>query len=95
MNKNEIYTWRLSSELKAVLEEAARDEGTSLAEILDRAVTQWLTEHGGRNSDEQTQQRLHAAASATFGKIHGGDPLRSTTVRQQIRAKMQQKRASR
>ncbi len=42
MSKTEVYSWRLSTELKTQLEAAARDEKTSVGAILERVVREWL-----------------------------------------------------
>ena len=42
IDKGEVYRWRLSPKLKAELEAAAKDEGTSIDTILDRVMREWL-----------------------------------------------------
>ncbi len=73
MKKSEVYSWRLSPETKAALEDRARSEGTSMAKLVDRIVDNWLEQ---QTADEEAveQQRLHAAAAKTIGTIRGGDP---------------------
>lgn len=89
MPKTEVYSWRLSPETKAALEQEARRESVSLATLLERITREWLTEQRAANgSDAAEQARLHRAAAATFGTIRGGDPRRAETAKQTIREKL-------
>jgi predicted transcriptional regulator len=72
MKKSEVYSWRVSPELKSALEESARGEQSSVAELLERIVRDWLLRT--RKDDEEVQERLHEAAAKCFGKLQGGDP---------------------
>ena len=90
MNKSEVYSWRVSPEVKNGLEAAARAHKTSVAQLLNQIVSQWLDrEEAG---DDEIQNLLRKAAMKTFGTIRGGDPLRSQQVRQRVRARLQQRR---
>ena len=42
ISKSTTYSWRLSTELKAQLEAAAREEKADVASVLDRVVREWL-----------------------------------------------------
>jgi hypothetical protein len=76
--KTEVYSWRLSAERKAALEEEARREGTSLSSLLDRATADWLAERrNGHSDDEAEQTAIRKRAMAAIGSIRGGDPTRS------------------
>jgi hypothetical protein len=76
--KTEVYSWRLSAERKAALEEEARREGTSLSSLLDRVTADWLAERrNGRADDEAEQTAIRKRAMAAIGSICGGDPTRS------------------
>ena len=57
MAKSEVYSWRLSIELKMRLEAAARDEKTSIGTILDRVVREWLAKRPPNEEDDAEQQR--------------------------------------
>jgi len=57
MAKSEVYSWRLSTELKMRLEAAARDEKTSIGTILDRVVREWLAKRPPNEEDDAEQQR--------------------------------------
>lgn len=94
MNKTEVYSWRLSPELKTALEEAARDEDTSVAELLERAAREWLarTSSGKRTAEEVEQRRLRAAAMQFVGTIAGGDPRRAGGARTRIRNRLRKRR---
>ena len=41
--KTEVYTWRVSSTMKASLEEAARNTNRSVAQLLDEIVAEHLS----------------------------------------------------
>lgn len=86
MPKSAIYSWRLEPDLKVALEEAARREDQSLAELLDQISRAWLSQP--RFDDEEEQQRLHAAAAQHIGSLAGGDPDRSSKVRETVRARL-------
>jgi hypothetical protein len=71
--KTEVYSWRVSPEVKAALEREARREKTSLAALLDRVARQWLEERKSRSADDAAEQaRLHAAAEKCIGTIARG-----------------------
>jgi hypothetical protein len=93
--KTEVYSWRLSAGKKAELETAARQEGTSLAGLLERITAKWLEER--RNGDEAEQARIRKRVMAVIGSLSGGDPHRasqaSQRVREIIRSKYERRRA--
>ena len=91
--KTEVYSWRLSTELKSTLEQEARRRKMSLSAVLDTAVHEWI-EHGRADtgSDEE-QQRLRSAAMACVGSITGNDPDRAENARQTIRERLRKRRA--
>ena len=97
MSKSEVYSWRLSAALKSALEQAARAEKISVAQLLERIVQEWLEKEFSAGEDDEVQRRLHEAARACFGTIQGGDPYlaeqASERVRVQIREKHARKRA--
>jgi hypothetical protein len=89
MAKTEVYSWRLSSGLKAELEEAAREEQKSMAELLDQIAREWLEHSRERDeSEEEEQERLHAAARKCFGTIPGGDPYRAERASSEVRSRL-------
>lgn len=94
MAKTEVYSWRVSPDTKGDLEEVARREKLSVSGLLERIVQEWLEDYGSKFADDEDQQeRLHKAASRTFGKIRGGDPHRSERVRQTLRSRLARRRA--
>jgi hypothetical protein len=89
MKKTEVYSWRVAFDLKQTLEEAAKAEKVSLAQLLERMVLDWLARrHLSDDSEEKVQKTLHQSASQAFGTIRGGDPNRSQEVRQQVRTRL-------
>ncbi len=81
MAKTAVYSWRLSPDLKLALEEAARNNRESIAELLERIARESLA---GSPDDDEEQRRVHAAATKYVGTIDGGDPDRATNARQNL-----------
>lgn len=76
--KTEVYSWRLSTDRKAELEQEARREGTSLSALLDRVTAEWLAERrNGHSNDDAEQAAIRKRAMSAIGSIRGGDPTRS------------------
>jgi hypothetical protein len=94
MRKSEVYSWRVSPDLKGALEQAAHEERRSLGALLDRIAAEWLeTKRRGSSEDELARRRLQAAAARCFGTIRGGDTYRSEKVRARVRARLERRRA--
>ncbi len=84
--KTEVYSWRLSAERKADLEEEARREGTSLSALLDRVTADLLAHRrNGRSNDEAEQAAIRRRAAAAIGSVRGGDPTRSARTSELVR----------
>src|SRR6185436_5510352 len=73
--KTEVYSWRVTPAKKIALENRARREGSSLAQLLDRITQEWM-EARNNEIDPVEQLRLHAAAQKTLGLISGKNPKR-------------------
>ncbi len=87
--KTEVYSWRVSTEMKTGLEREARRRKLSLAAVLDLAADEWLKKTASLTNDDEEQRRLQQAALKCFGSFAGDDPLRSEkaarTVRERLR----------
>jgi hypothetical protein len=95
MGKSEVYSWRVAADLKAALEDAAREERTSVGELLGRIARQWLRERAAGASDSETvQRRIQASAERFVGSLAGGDPRRAERARREIRDRLAKRRAS-
>ena len=81
----EVYSWRLSSELKSDLEREARFRKTSVSAVLNLAVRDWLKQSASSVDEDEEQRRIHDAASECLGAFAGRDPRRAETARQSIR----------
>lgn len=92
--KSEVYSWRLSTETKSALEESARQNQSSMAELLERIVLEWLVRQQNLQADEAEQLHLHAAAAKTFGTIQGDDPNRASNAKALLRKKLAKRRAN-
>lgn len=92
--KSEVYTWRVSSAMKASLEEAARNTNRSVAKLLDEIVAERLdaTGHTGE-ADMDNQRRLHVRAARFAGRFSGADPVRSEGAKARVRARLTERRA--
>ncbi|MGH8564948.1 MAG: hypothetical protein ACREXW_13040 [Gammaproteobacteria bacterium] len=89
MDKTKVYSWRLSSHLKDALEEAARRERVSIASLVERIVVGWLAEARAKDYEADAEQaRLQGVIAPTFGTIRGGNPDRSTSVRQAVHRRL-------
>src|SRR5689334_5824829 len=94
--KSEVYSWRVSAELKADLEAEARRQNVSLARLLEQVSRDWLDDRRRHpNSDAAEQERLHAAARKAIGTIPSDNPRRSQMVRELVRERLKQKYAGR
>jgi len=84
--KDQVYSWRISAQKKAELENEARREGTSLAQLLEQITADWLQEQRmSRNGDEPEQARIRKRAEAAIGSLAGGDPHRASRASQRVR----------
>jgi len=91
--KSEVYSWRLSPDLKADLEHVARQERVSVSRLLERIAREWLKARPSADDDEAEQERIRASAMRFIGKLHSGDPDRSAMVSQRVRERLASKRA--
>ncbi len=91
--KTEVYSWRLSGDLKSDLEREARAQKVPVSAVLDMAVRQWLRDkRSSVQDDEGEQRRLHAAAAKCIGTISvPGRTADAKTVRETIRARLRQR----
>ena len=86
--KAEVYSWRVSTDLKTGLEREARRRKISLSGVLDLAATEWLTKSAADNDGDEEQQRLQLAASQCFGGFASGESRRSESVRHAVRQRL-------
>jgi len=94
MNKSEIYTWRLSPATKAALEEAARQQNRSIADLLEEIVAENLGRAGtGADAEAEQQRRLHARAERFAGRLSGADPTRAGRAGQLVRDRLRKRTA--
>ena len=83
--KSEVYSWRLSPDLKADLEHVARQERVSVSRLLERIAREWLKARPSAADDEAEQERLRAIAMRYVGTIQGGDPDRAAEAGKRVR----------
>ncbi len=92
MHKTEVYSWRVDADLKSALEQVARTEKTSLAQLLEHIVRNWLQESSSLNGDDE-QYRLHSAAQQCFGTLSSGGPDLATQAKERVRRKIRERHA--
>ena len=86
--KTEVYSWRVSRELKSTLEREARHRKVPVSSLLEEAARKWLKESAAAVDDDENQRRLHAAAEACMGVLSGGQSGDAKTVRRVIRQRL-------
>jgi hypothetical protein len=86
--KTEVYSWRLSGELKSDLERQARLRKVPVSSILDNAVRDWLQKNNGDSDGGEVQRRLHDAAKRCFAAFAGGDSHGAEKARTNIRRRL-------
>lgn len=86
--KNEVYSWRVSTDLKTGLEREAHRRKLSLSAVLDLAARDWLNKSGAEIEGDEEQPRLQKAASKCFGALASGNAHRSANVRQGVRQRL-------
>jgi hypothetical protein len=89
--KTEVYSWRLSTDLKTNLEREARRRKISLSSALDLAAKQWLRR--AALDDAVQQQQLQDVASRYVGILAGGNPRRAETASETLRERLRKKHA--
>jgi hypothetical protein len=86
--KSEVYSWRVSSEVKACLEREARHRKISMSAALDIAAREWLQKSEAANEGNEEQRRLQKAASKWLGTLASGNSRRSETASQTVRDRL-------
>jgi hypothetical protein len=89
--KNEVYSWRVSTDLKTGLEREARRRKTSLSAVLDLAARDWLNKGGAESEGDEEQLRLREAASKCLGALASGNPHRSEDASQAVRQRLRRR----
>jgi len=91
--KTQVYSWRLSAEVKTDLEREARVRKMPVSALLEAAVRDWLKKAGDNGTEEETQRRLHATAARCLGVLESGDPERSERARETLRERLRRRHA--
>jgi hypothetical protein len=91
--RTEVYSWRLSGELKSDLEQEARFRKVPVSSILDMAVRDWLKRSDVEIGGEEAQRKLHAAAASCIGVLTGRNRRRAETARRVIRERLRRRYA--
>lgn len=91
--RTEVYSWRVSADLKSSLEREARRRKISLSAALDLAAQEWLKTRQPGEDESERQRRLQEAATQCFGAFCGGSPRRAETAREAVRERLRRKHA--
>ncbi len=91
--KTEVYSWRLSGELKSELEREARLRKVSVSSVLETAARNWLKRSGTDVPEDEAQRRLHRVAARCLGVLAGRDPRRAETAREAVRKRLRRRYA--
>ena len=94
MPKSEVYSWRVSSELKDRLMQVAYVRGISLADLLEEISQGWLRRYEDPDDDAR-QRALRAAMAPCLGTIAGDDPDRSRRASELVKQKLRDRRSRR
>lgn len=86
--RTEVYSWRLSEELKSDLERHARLRKVPVSSILDLAVREWLNKSGLDVAEDEAQHGLHVAADRCLGVLAGRNRHRAETARETVRKRL-------
>jgi predicted transcriptional regulator len=89
--KTEVYSWRVSSEVKTSLEREARRRKISMSTVLDAAAREWLQRSGVSGEGDEEQRQLQAAASKWLGTLASGNVQRSETAAQAVRGRLRRR----
>ena len=89
--KTEIYSWRLSEELKSDLERQAHLRKVSISSVLETAVRDWLKKSKTDAPDDQEQRKLHTAATRCLGVLAGVNSRRAETAREAVRRRLKRR----
>ena len=89
--KSEVYSWRVSTDLKTGLEREARRRKVSLSAVLDLAAREWLDKGGAETEGKEQQLRLQKAASKCLGVLASGNAHRSENARRDVRERLRRR----
>lgn len=91
MSKSEVYSWRVTPDLKQALEREARRSGKTVADLLDVMAIDWLA---GRAPDKlDATEKTRAEAMRWVGSISGRNPRRAERAKELVREKLAGRRA--
>ncbi len=89
--KTEVYSWRVSPDLKSELVREARARQVPVARLIETAVRDFIGKNESEPSRAEEQARIHRAAAQFIGAIKGDDPLRSQRVGELVRERLGQR----
>jgi hypothetical protein len=91
--KTEVYSWRLSEELKSDLEREAHLRKVSVSSVLETAVRDWLKKSNTDAPNDQAQRKLRTAVERCLGVLTGLNSRRAEIARELIRKRLRRRYA--
>jgi hypothetical protein len=95
MSRSAVFSWRISKELKARLEAAAREEKADVGTVLERVVGEWLSKRPRQltpEEDAEEQRRLREQMMKAIGTASIGlGPYTNTRVREVMGEQLEKK----
>lgn len=89
--KTEVYSWRVSSDVKTSLEREARRRKMSVSAVLHAAAREWLLKSGAPSETDEEQARLQKSAAKCLGALAGGNSRRSEMAAQTVRNRLRRR----
>jgi hypothetical protein len=97
--KTEVYSWRVSTDVKTELGREARRRSLSVSKVLDLAAREWLSKNSRLHlcasssearaaSDDEEERRLRSAAVACFGALASDRAHRWKNTRKAARQRL-------
>jgi hypothetical protein len=89
--KDQVYSWRISQDLKSDLERHARSRKTPVSTILEVAVRDWLAQDASYAKDDDRQKQLHNEVNKCLGVLSGSNPNRAENSSMLIRERLKRR----
>jgi post-segregation antitoxin (ccd killing protein) len=89
--KTEVYSWRLSGDLKSNLEREARQRKLPMSALLESAVQDLLRKSESSTPEEEKQRKLHEAVARCMGVLGSGASRRAETAREAVRTRLRKR----
>src|ERR1017187_5989943 len=89
----QVYSWRVSTEIKSDLEREARLRKTSVSAVLNLAARGGRKKRAMTVEEDAQEQAVHEASSKCLGAIAGRDPRRAENASRIVRERLRRRHA--